>query len=354
MRRCMASACRAMIEERSNTYAYRLDWEAKGSQDRPIATSKGASMKVVISTLVLALVSLVAEPTRAQAFGPEQSKLITEMAESICTTVKEAKGSKTTVQIEAAVDAKLAGFSKRLATAGGTAGVVVKEDRFVGLTQEATAVALASDQSCKFKVFEKMFDRLSPPPDKKVSYLAGPFRDDLRVVQEYVKWAPAIKTDAEACDGPGRSERFTSEFRVSAGLLRLTNYADSDSEKCATGWRSRREQTTTCEAKLDDIDEIVEVGSGPNLTIKCLSGYCFQCTEKGRWRNRETPWTRVERKFQIDYVELHAGTHEYVRSNTTKFNAMGRAVSRIISGGTDSKFCERNAGSCKAVETGQS
>jgi len=325
---------------------------AKAGNDCPTATSKGANVKVVMSMLVLALVSLIAEPAGAQAFGPDQSKLITEMVEIICTTVKEAKGSKTNVQIEAAVDAKLAGFSKKLAAAGGKAGVVVKDERFVGLTQEATAVAMASDQNCKFKVFEKMFDRLSPPPDKKVSYLAGPFRDDLRTVQDYVKRAPSVKTDDEPCDGPGRTERFTSEFRVSAGLLRLANYLDSDSEKCETGWRARREQTTICVSKLDDIDEIVEVWNGPNLRIKCLSGKCFQCAEKGKWRNRETPWTQVERQYQTDYVELLAGTHEYVSRDTEKFNAMGRAVSRIISGGTDRKFCDRNPANCKAIKAG--
>jgi hypothetical protein len=117
---------------------------------------------------VLAL-SISVSATSAEQLNKAQIQIINDTAASICNTVNEAKGQKSTAQIEGDVKAELGGFVGKFAGVGGgasTKGSLTREE-FEGLSRDATATALEGDRGCRERVFNKMFDRLtqlSRPP----------------------------------------------------------------------------------------------------------------------------------------------------------------------------------------------
>lgn len=99
---------------------------------------------------------------------------------SICDTVKETKGQKTDIQLQGDIDAKLKGLLSRFAELGGSAKGSLSHEEFEGLSREATATALEGDRSCRERVFNKMFDKLSfaEPGSRTFQGGAGiPFED---------------------------------------------------------------------------------------------------------------------------------------------------------------------------------
>lgn len=97
----------------------------------------------------------------AGGLDPEQIKLMRETAHSICTTVKEAIGKKTTAEITGEVRAKLGGVLGKITDIGGSMAGSAGQESFEGLTQDATAEALRGDQQCRERIFGKMFDKIS-------------------------------------------------------------------------------------------------------------------------------------------------------------------------------------------------
>ena len=96
----------------------------------------------------------------AQDLNQQQLKLIQDFAASICNTVGEAKGNKSTAQIEGDVKAQLKGLTKMLADAGVSGKISGKFENFEGLSQEATATALEADRNCRERIFYRLLDRM--------------------------------------------------------------------------------------------------------------------------------------------------------------------------------------------------
>ncbi len=97
----------------------------------------------------------------AQQLNQQQIELIQTIAASICDTVKGAKGQKTDIQLQGDIDAKLKGLLSRFAELGGSTKGSLSHEEFEGPSREATATALEGDRSCRERVFDKMFDKLS-------------------------------------------------------------------------------------------------------------------------------------------------------------------------------------------------
>ena len=110
-------------------------------------------------------------PAFAQQINEQQTKLIQDTAANICDTVKEAKGQKTTVQLQGDISAKVSGLVGKLVDLGGSAKGGLTREEFDGLTQDATASALEGDRGCRERVFNKMFDKLSLSSDMTTAQL---------------------------------------------------------------------------------------------------------------------------------------------------------------------------------------
>ncbi len=116
----------------------------------------------IIAVFVFASAAELSAAYSAQ-LDPQQMALIKDTAISICNTVKDIKGEKTYAQIQGEVKGQLSGLLGRLsgteASASGTG--MLSRDAFEGLTQDATATALAGDRECRVTLFDKMFDKIT-------------------------------------------------------------------------------------------------------------------------------------------------------------------------------------------------
>ena len=93
--------------------------------------------------------------------------MIQDTATSICNTVKEQSGNKSTAQIEGDIKAQLGGLAGKLANAGVSGKITGRMEDFEGLSQDATATALNADRNCRERIFNKMFDQISIDSNKR-------------------------------------------------------------------------------------------------------------------------------------------------------------------------------------------
>jgi hypothetical protein len=97
-------------------------------------------------------------------FNQDQTQIIKDTAASICNTVDELRGKETDINIQGDVTAKLQGILGKIANVGAGGAGSLSQSEFEGLTRDATAAALTQDQGCRERVFNKMFDKLTPAP----------------------------------------------------------------------------------------------------------------------------------------------------------------------------------------------
>jgi hypothetical protein len=109
--------------------------------------------KMVCRVIALCILTLGIELSAAHSaqLDPQQIKLISDTAVSICKTVKDIKGEKTYAQIQGEVKGQLSGLLGKLsgteASASGTG--TLSREAFEGLTQDATATSLIGDRECR-------------------------------------------------------------------------------------------------------------------------------------------------------------------------------------------------------------
>jgi hypothetical protein len=94
----------------------------------------------------------------AQQLNPEQIQQIEVVTASVCTTVKEQKGSASGDQLQADVNAKIGGVVGKIIPLGGSVQGSMSHENYEGLSRDATAAALEGDRGCRERVFNKMFD----------------------------------------------------------------------------------------------------------------------------------------------------------------------------------------------------
>jgi hypothetical protein len=127
------------------------------------ACNQGVEGAVPILKLLLypGLAFLLTIPTvRAAQLDDHDLQQIRETAASICNTVKETKGTKDEAQIQGDVRAQLSGLASKLGAEAEVSGKgSIDRSGFEGLTQDATALALAGDRDCRERLFNRMFDK---------------------------------------------------------------------------------------------------------------------------------------------------------------------------------------------------
>jgi len=97
----------------------------------------------------------------AQQLNPQQIQIIKDTAQSVCNTVRDAKGQKSELQLQGDIKAELGGLAGKIVDAGIAGKGSLSREDFEGLSREATAAALEGDRGCRERVFNKMFDKLS-------------------------------------------------------------------------------------------------------------------------------------------------------------------------------------------------
>jgi hypothetical protein len=118
--------------------------------------SKCALLAIIVSA------ASVSETASQPLTAADQLKLVSEYAHALCETVKEPRGGKTASQLQADVQAKVPGLWKHFDIGGGVKGSIDRET-IEGLTQEATAAALAADRDCRKEMVLKLWEKLGTP-----------------------------------------------------------------------------------------------------------------------------------------------------------------------------------------------
>jgi hypothetical protein len=113
------------------------------------------------AVLVIVVCAASASETVSQQL-PGDLKNAIDGARALCDSVKEARGQRTGSQLQADVQAKAPGFWKLFDIGGGAKGTIDRET-FEGLSREATAEALKSDQACRERIFTMLVNKLSSP-----------------------------------------------------------------------------------------------------------------------------------------------------------------------------------------------
>ncbi|MDO9481123.1 MAG: hypothetical protein Q8S96_08875 [Hydrogenophaga sp.] len=278
-----------------------------------------------------------------QSIDAEQIKLINETASAICNTVNEAKGSKSTVDLEGEVKASLSGLAGKLVKLEGGGLAKLNTEDFEGLTREATASALEGDRGCRERIFNKMFDKIELSSQSSQEYQKNDRRNDMRIVQRYLRTAPLTVSrllPEYVCNGLDTMYG-SLEVEFSEKGLKVVNHEYLNSERCETGYQAKRENRISCTANLVDLDEAFYVTSMPSLNINCLSGNCISCSESSKFKNKHTGWENSSRTYDIDNVDVYIGGRDYVKQHSgERFNSFVQAFSRLVSGGSDRAFCE--------------
>jgi hypothetical protein len=172
----------------------------------------------------------------AQQLSPEQFQLIKETAESICDTVKEAKGKKSDVQIQGDVKAQLNGLIGKVVDVGASGKGSITRKEFEGLSQEATAIAMEVDRGCRERIFNKMFDKVGTFTQSRLGRGDARFGTNLgwqlaryefaygSAVPEAKAAAPSIKQDIiRLLRGDNAVSVFNDDFKILADNI-LAHY----------------------------------------------------------------------------------------------------------------------------------
>jgi hypothetical protein len=287
-----------------------------------------------------------------QQLDAAQMKLINQTAQDICDTVKEQSGKKTEVQLEGDVKAKLSGLAGKLADAGVSGKGTLHAQEFTGLSQEATADALKGDQKCREHIFDKLIDKIGPAPDSKANYQNDERKVDLHTVQQFFSTAPdnVIRIKPEYVCETSEANNHTDEIHIDDALIRIVDRQISDDLECKTGPLFTREENWTCTAAINDTDPILQIWSGPMVQINCLTGKCFKCEIAEKLKNRFHDWQSADHSYELPYAKIYVGNYSDINGiRQTEFNNVLKALSRILSGGSDNAFCSNSPQYCTAT-----
>ena len=223
-----------------------------------------------------------------------------------------------------------------------------------------------------FQLNEQVIKLISPPPggssepDQKAVYLASGRRDDLRTVNSYfTKVAQFEDRRGYACHM--YVKRYTWEIYVDDKTMRVSNFEEEYGNYACVPPFERNyefEKDSTCSANISDLDEILHVPErcpptalgAPELEIRCLSGRCVTCKYNERGQGRAKADSKTEEGVHDDRLIVYLGIPGKRRdlaapdapiATCATLNDFSRALSRIISFGSDEAFCKARPSYCQ-------
>src|SRR5260221_6427790 len=170
-------------------------------------------------------------------------------------------------------------------------------------------------------------------------------RSDLRIVRDYV-------LNHSSGFSFGCYSSWTSEIFIDDKKIRISNssrHTNEEEDQCPAAAHQKykiwSEKLEECSANLSDLDDVVETSQWecgppqcfamrPFLEIKCLTGDCAYC--RFRKRDRNSDWNTEDQQTHFMNVEL--GNPKYIKRK--ELNSFARALSRIISYGSDEALCK--------------
>lgn len=153
-------------------------------------------MRPLISAASLLLLSLYAHADPGASAQKEALKEISDFAKDLCATVKQA-GKTEQWRVSEGAHAQVKGLVKKIADLGFEEAATISKNSYEGVLQSDLASILKSEAECRYKVFEKLQDKLISPANKKSSaYL--PDLPDLHIGMtrdEFIASVPGRKID---------------------------------------------------------------------------------------------------------------------------------------------------------------
>jgi hypothetical protein len=204
---------------------------------------------------------------------------------------------------------------------------------------------------------------LRSTPEKQGQVYPGR-RSDLRTVGRYIgkHRFGSLQKSFDPCLVPDVLDS-TNDLYVDDKMIRTSHYYIISEERCPTK-RTKTSREEECSANLSDLDEVIDVrpiadrrfalpptrpssyapecGNGCILDIRCLAGSCVSCkVQPPGAQNLKRDWATHEMQsvFHV-YVTPTSFIHE-------EFNDFARALSRIVSGGSDEAFCKAHPSYCQ-------
>jgi hypothetical protein len=285
---------------------------------------------------------------------------LAQFAESICGDIP--RGELTKNNIKGKIEANLGVIAKLIS---GNAEIEASKAREIynGIPLDKLPDKIPTVSMCKLELI-----KLLKTTTQQTYLESEKRRSDLRTVGLYIDkhsdgdWHNPGRPWAlyDPCSMPAVADA-TDNLYIDDKLIRtsLISYTSARAD-CPTQrkWPTTAERED-CSANLSDLDEIINFlaadrtwhrglplgvrlpysvpecgkGWGCFVTIRCLAGNCASCKAKGASDTRQT-----------------TGLHVFVSSRTfiqEEFDNFARALSRIISGGSDAQFCKEHASYCQ-------
>ena len=250
-------------------------------------------------------------------------------------------------------DSGSAVFSER-----GFVGLVEKEDRLVSAPVIAEALRACAVGDCQvygasadLSPFVMLQEAALAPA--QVYAAAGRPKDTAAIV-DFLSSVPAAEQRANTenvCDIRDGTDQ--TELTFDNGDLRVVNFTVRTSERCSMRPLLTSEERTICSAPIDALSGAIEIWSGPTLRLRCTSGDCFKCSRTYTAEHQDAGSMEETRDYRINEATVYAGGQAYysdgLRNSPDKELAlvnMVRALSRVISGGSDEAFCASSPQYC--------
>ncbi len=182
----------------------------------------------------------------------------------------------------------------------------------------------------------------TPTPAPTVDFRPGARKS----VRDYLSSLKAEPQYQEAYSSQCRRYE-TETLDVSSGMVTVRNF-EYTSENCPA--QATRIVERTCVADLGNIDgQIIFLGN-PKMEIQCLSGDCFDCEVMQRLRAPPSldfgDQVRLPSEKQKS-ATVYIGRELPIRERISRFSPFARSLSRLLSNGDDSIFCNRHSIYCQ-------
>jgi hypothetical protein len=251
---------------------------------------------------------------------------LAQFAESICRDIPHGEYTKTNIQGK--VEAKV-GLLAKLITGNATLDASKAKEVYDGIPFEKLPNNIPTVSMCKVEVIKIL--RSTPG---KQSYVER--SSDLRTVGRYLDFhGGTIYTAKDPCtqlDIIGTSELAIDDKTIHSSFHgRLINY------RCPTATHRESSKEEECSANISELDDIIRVceqcGRSSYLLIRCLTGSrCVSCVFDG---------------VKDDVDALTVNVDNTLNSPQEDYDNFARALSRIISGGSDEAFCKEYPRHCQ-------
>lgn len=181
------------------------------------------------------------------------------------------------------------------------------------------------------------------------------YADDVKLVTTFLDDLPPDQDNRVSQSGCAVDERIVrAQIGIAAGLITVEMQEVIERKNCTQWPNLSGIRLKTCVAQIDAIDPAIEIWSGPTMRLACASGDCFSCDTRYDAELAGHDDVRDYRSYKIEYTDFPVSDPSYFFGDSLSLipergealDNFGRAFARIISGGSDEEFCQKNFIDC--------